>query len=101
LERETGLPAVHDPERAAGAARQMREYFAGTRVAFDLPLAPHGSEFQRAVWDTLMDIPPGETRSYGWVAARIGRPSASRAVGAANGQNPIVIVVPCHRVVGA
>ncbi|MCK9485917.1 MAG: methylated-DNA--[protein]-cysteine S-methyltransferase [Dehalococcoidia bacterium] len=101
LERETGLPAAHDPERAGEAARQMREYFAGTRVTFDLPLAPHGSEFQRKVWATLMEIAPGETRSYGWVAGRIGQPSASRAVGAANGQNPIVIVVPCHRVVGA
>lgn len=101
LERETGLPAVHDPHRASEAARQMREYFTGDRVTFDLPLAPHGSEFQRRVWAALLEIPPGETRSYGWVAERIGRPSASRAVGAANGQNPIVIVVPCHRVVGA
>lgn len=101
LEREAGLPTSHDPARAADAARQLREYFEGARTTFDLPLAAHGSEFQRRVWATLMEIPAGETRSYGWVAERIGRPSASRAVGAANGQNPIVIVVPCHRVVGA
>src|SRR5690606_26543840 len=94
-------PTSHDPARAADAARQLREYFEGARTTFDLPLAAHGSEFQRRVWATLMEIPAGETRSYGWVAERIGRPSASRAVGAANGQNPIVIVVPCHRVVGA
>ena len=101
LEREQGLPVVHDADRAEDAARQLREYFAGERVTFDLPLAPHGSEFQRRVWEILLEIPAGETRSYGWVAQRLGRPTASRAVGAANGQNPLVIVVPCHRVVGA
>ncbi len=101
LERDTGLPARRDAERASEAARQLGEYFAGERVAFDLPLVPYGSEFQRRVWGILTEIPPGETRSYGWVAQRLGQPSASRAVGAANGQNPLAIVVPCHRVVGA
>jgi methylated-DNA-[protein]-cysteine S-methyltransferase len=80
---------------------QLAEYFAGTRRAFDLPLAPHGTEFQRAVWAMLPRIPYGETRTYGDIARRIGRPDAVRAVGAANGRNPIPIVLPCHRVIGA
>jgi len=81
---------------------QLDEYFAGTRRAFDLPLNPHGSAFQKRVWRALLDIPYGETSSYGKQAASIGAPlSASRAVGTANGQNPISIVVPCHRVIGA
>jgi methylated-DNA-[protein]-cysteine S-methyltransferase len=83
------------------AATQLAEYFAGTRTAFDLPLAPRGTAFQRAVWDALLIIPYGETRSYGALAAQIGRPSAARAVGAANGRNPLSIVVPCHRVIGS
>ena len=82
------------------AARQMREYFAGTRTAFDLPLAPRGTDFQRAVWRALDAIPYGETRSYADIAQAIGRPAAVRAVGAANGRNPISIVTPCHRVIG-
>jgi O-6-methylguanine DNA methyltransferase len=85
----------------AQAASQLREYFEGTREAFDLPLAPRGTAFQLRVWNALARIPHGETRSYGEVAEMVGRASAPRAVGAANGQNPIVIVVPCHRVVGA
>lgn len=85
----------------AEAARQLREYFAGEREQFELPLAPEGTEFQRAVWRRLQEIPYGETVSYGEVAKCIGNPKASRAVGAANGQNPIPIVIPCHRVVGA
>lgn len=83
------------------ATRQLQEYFAGTRRAFDLPLAPSGTPFQRDVWNALLDIPYGETRSYGEVARRIGRPKAVRAVGAANGANPLPVVVPCHRVIGA
>lgn len=83
------------------AVRQLREYFAGQREQFELPLAPEGTEFQRAVWRSLQEIPYGETISYGELAKRIGNPKASRAVGAANGQNPIPIVIPCHRVVGA
>ena len=83
------------------ARRQLAEWFAGERTTFDLPLRPAGTEFQRAVWRALAEIPFGETRTYGEIAARLGRPSASRAVGAANGRNPIGIVVPCHRVIGA
>lgn len=83
------------------AKRQLREYFDGARRDFDLPLAPVGSEFQRRVWDELRRIPYGETVSYGELARRIGRPTASRAVGAANGRNPLAIVVPCHRVIGS
>jgi methylated-DNA-[protein]-cysteine S-methyltransferase len=85
----------------AHALRQLREYFAGKRTDFDLPLAPAGTVFQRAVWRRLQEIPYGETISYGELAQRIGNPKASRAVGAANGQNPIPIVIPCHRVIGA
>jgi methylated-DNA-[protein]-cysteine S-methyltransferase len=80
---------------------ELDEYFAGRRTTFDLPLAPHGTAFQRVVWDALLAIPFGKTQSYGGLAAAIGRPSASRAVGAANGHNPISIVIPCHRVIGA
>jgi methylated-DNA-[protein]-cysteine S-methyltransferase len=83
------------------AAAQLGEYFAGARVAFDLPLAPIGTGFQQLVWRALLAIPFGETRSYGEIARAIGRPAASRAVGAANARNPISIVVPCHRVVAA
>lgn len=101
LAEKTGLPVEHDPARAELAARQFREYFAGTRTVFDLLLAPHGSEFQRQVWHALSEIPAGHTRTYGEIARRVGQPSASRAVGMANHHNPLVIVVPCHRVVGA
>ena len=83
------------------ATLQLEEYFAGKRQAFDLPLAPSGTEFQRRVWAALAEIPYGETRSYGQIATAIGQPGASRAVGMANGRNPVSIVVPCHRVVGA
>lgn len=86
---------------AERAAEQLREYFAGNRSDFDLPLAPTGSPFQLKVWAALRDIPYGRTESYGALAARIGQPTASRAVGLANGRNPIAIVVPCHRVIGA
>jgi len=81
--------------------RQLSEYFAGERQDFDLPLAPGGTEFQRQVLDELRRIPYGTTRTYGEIAARIGRPRAVRAVGAANGWNPIPIIIPCHRVIGA
>jgi methylated-DNA-[protein]-cysteine S-methyltransferase len=83
------------------AAAQLREYFAGTRRTFDLPLAPDGTDFQRRVWQTLATIPYGQTISYAELASRVGKPSASRAVGAANGRNPLPIVLPCHRVIGA
>lgn len=82
--------------------RQLAEYFAGERRAFELPLAPSGTAFQQKVWAALVEIPFGETTSYGALARRLGLPAgASRAVGAANGQNPIAVVVPCHRVIGA
>ena len=83
------------------AADQLREYFAGHRRTFDIPLAPEGTGFQKLVWNALCAIPFGVTRSYGDIAAAIGRPAASRAVGAANGRNPIAIIVPCHRVIGS
>lgn len=90
------------PARAiADALRNWLEgYFSGVRPAIEVPLAPHGTLFQREVWGALRQIPYGETASYGEIAARIGRPSAVRAVGAANGRNPIAILIPCHRVIG-
>lgn len=83
------------------ARKQLAEYFAGRRQSFDLPLDPDGTPFQRSVLQALQDIPYGATASYGEVAERIGRPRAARAVGAANGRNPLPIVIPCHRVVGS
>ncbi|WP_407310725.1 methylated-DNA--[protein]-cysteine S-methyltransferase [Pseudomonas sp. nanlin1] len=83
------------------AARQLEQYFAGQRQQFDLPLAFNGTEFQQKVWHALLTIPFGETRSYSQIAQQIGLPAAVRAVGAANGRNPLSIVAPCHRVIGA
>ena len=83
------------------AVTQLAEYFRGERTDFDLPLAPAGTPFQLAVWQALRDIPYGETINYGELATRVGNARASRAVGLANGRNPISIVVPCHRVIGA
>ncbi len=83
------------------AQQQLGEYFAGRRRVFDLPLAPHGTEFQRTVWQALADIPYGNTISYAQLAQRLGNPNGTRAVGAANGRNPLPIVLPCHRVIGA
>ena len=80
---------------------QLREYFNGARIAFDVPLDLHGTEFQVATWRSLAGIPFGKTISYGEQAASIGRPKAVRAVGGANGRNPVAIVLPCHRVIGA
>ena len=80
---------------------QLSEYFAGSRRTFDLPLAPRGTDFQRATWQALAGIPYGSTISYAELASRVGRPKAMRAVGAANGRNPLPIVLPCHRVIGA
>jgi methylated-DNA-[protein]-cysteine S-methyltransferase len=88
-------------EPFAEATRQLREYFAGARTTFMLALRRTGTPFQNEVWGALADIPFGETRTYGALAARLGRPAAARAVGAANGQNPFCIVVPCHRLVGS
>lgn len=106
------LPTADEPDRfpdrvpgrggvLAEAARQLRAYFAGKLQAFDLPLDGGGTEFQRGVWRALVSIPYAATCSYGDIARRIGSPTASRAVGAANGKNPLAIVVPCHRVIGA
>jgi len=98
-------PIAADWERAAGALHeacaQLKAYFAGRLLEFDLPLAPQGSPFQQQVWLELLRIPYGVTTSYGEIARRLGDASASRAVGAANGRNPLPIVVPCHRVIGA
>lgn len=96
----------HDPVPGTNqvleqTARQLEEYFAGTRRSFDVPLDPDGTEFQQQVWAALTRIPFAETSTYGKQAATIGRPRAVRAVGAANGRNPIPIIVPCHRIVGA
>ncbi len=85
----------------AKARRQLDAYFAGKLRAFDLPLAPRGTDFQQRVWTALLTIPYGVTRSYGQQAAAIGSPKAVRAVGLANGRNPIAIIIPCHRVIGA
>jgi methylated-DNA-[protein]-cysteine S-methyltransferase len=86
---------------AAAAAQQLREYLRGEREVFDVPLAPAGTEFQQEVWRELRLIPFGETCSYAQIAEAIGRPGLARAVGAANGANPIAIFIPCHRVIGA
>ena len=96
-----GHPDSGDSVVLKETARQLAEYFAGERTTFDLPLAAEGTPFQRRVWEALCAIPYGETVSYGELARRIGQPTASRAVGLANGRNPISIVVPCHRVIGS
>lgn len=100
---EIGTDWVQSDEAApfAEAKRQLAAYFAGQLTAFDLPLAPAGTAFQQRVWDELRRVPHGQTVSYGELARRIGQPGASRAVGLANGRNPLSIIVPCHRVVGA
>jgi methylated-DNA-[protein]-cysteine S-methyltransferase len=116
---DAGLVAIlwegDDPERVrlgamiedrddpilTAAEQQLRAYFAGTLTRFTVPLDFQGTDFQKSVWAALLTIPFGETRSYGEIARQIGRPSASRAVGAANGRNPISIIAPCHRVIGS
>jgi methylated-DNA-[protein]-cysteine S-methyltransferase len=90
-----------DPAPLADAAEQLEQYFAGERTEFELELAPRGTEFQQRVWRLLLEIPFGETTTYGALAQRLGDPRTVRAVGLANGRNPISIVVPCHRVIGA
>lgn len=89
------------PDAFAAAARQLSEYFAGARTGFEIDVAPQGTEFQRRVWHALRAIPYGQTISYGELARRVGDGKAVRAVGLANGANPIAIVIPCHRVIGA
>ncbi len=93
--------AIHDESAIAEIRRQVEEYCAGTRTAFEIDCAPQGTDFQHAVWRALLEIPYGETRSYGEIARAIGQPQAARGVGAANGANPIGLIVPCHRVIGA
>jgi len=91
----------NDPASLSEAVRQLRAYFAGELHEFDLPVAPEGTPFQLRIWRELQKIPYGETMTYGELARRVGRPNASRAVGSANGANPISIVIPCHRVIGS
>ena len=100
---EDSLGSPGDPAAApfAAAARQLADYFARQLTEFDLPLAPAGTEFQRRVWAALQAIPYGQTWSYAQLAEKIGRASAVRAVGLANGKNPIAVVIPCHRVIGS
>jgi methylated-DNA-[protein]-cysteine S-methyltransferase len=110
---ETGLHELHfepheppadmerDDDVLATVRTQLTEYFAGDRMTFDLALCPHGSAFQQKVWMALRDIPYGRTTSYGEIATELGQPTASRAVGLANGRNPLGVIVPCHRVIGA
>jgi methylated-DNA-[protein]-cysteine S-methyltransferase len=98
---EDGRPADEDVAVLDAADRQLVEYFGGRRTVFDLPLALEGTAFQRLVWDELLAIPFGERISYGELARRVGRPGSARAVGLANGRNPVSIIVPCHRVVGS
>jgi methylated-DNA-[protein]-cysteine S-methyltransferase len=94
-------PARTDQPVLAQAARELAEYFAGTRLAFDVPLDPRGSPFQLAAWRGLTTIPYAETVSYGEQARRLGHDGKARAIGAANGSNPLPVVVPCHRVIGS
>jgi methylated-DNA-[protein]-cysteine S-methyltransferase len=96
-----GKDWIRDAKPFGEAVRQLRDYLAGRRVDFDLPVAPEGTPFQQEVWRAVAAIPYGETRSYGEIARQIGRADAVRAVGAANGQNPLPIVIPCHRVIGS
>jgi len=90
-----------DDEALADVRRQLEEYWRGERQEFDVPLAPRGTTFQKHVWEALLAIPYGKTASYSEIAAQVGNPKACRAVGLANGRNPISIIVPCHRVIGA
>jgi methylated-DNA-[protein]-cysteine S-methyltransferase len=91
----------HDPGAFAEVEAQLRAYFDGERTEFDLELAPSGTDFQLDVWRALVEVPYGETASYGEIARRVGRPTGFRAVGAANGQNPIAVIIPCHRIIGS
>jgi methylated-DNA-[protein]-cysteine S-methyltransferase len=100
------VPLAHPAEERehpvlARTEKELQEYFAGIRRSFEVPLDLHGTGFQKQVWEALLAIPFGETRTYGQLAIQLGRPTASRAVGAANGRNPVAVIVPCHRVVGS
>lgn len=101
---ETGLPEgsiVKETPRIKKAMTQLAEYFSGKRRSFDVPLALYGTNFQKSVWQALLTIPYGETRTYKQIALAIGKPKASRAVGMANHKNPVPLLVPCHRVIGS
>jgi methylated-DNA-[protein]-cysteine S-methyltransferase len=101
-EKVVGKPSdISTDQLTSQAARQLGEYFSGKRRKFDIPLNPSGTEFQQAVWEALLSIPYGETRSYKQVAEMVGNPKGSRAVGMANNKNPISIIIPCHRVIGS
>ena len=102
--RNPGMPDPawrNDAAALSETARQLKAYFSGELTQFDLPLSPAGTSFQKSVWKELCNIPYGETTSYGELARRMGNPKACRAVGLANGSNPIPIIIPCHRVIGA
>jgi methylated-DNA-[protein]-cysteine S-methyltransferase len=106
FDRHPRTPTLHGVQRQESETTkrvraELDEYFAGTRTSFSTPLLLEGTAFQIAVWRALLEIPPGTTATYGEIARQLGRPQAARAVGAANGQNPISIIVPCHRLVGA
>ncbi len=92
---------IEDSSKFSQITQQLSEYFNGERKNFDLPLAPNGTKFQKQVWQALIEIPCGETKSYGWIARSINNEKAVRAVGTANGANPIALIVPCHRVIGS
>lgn len=97
-------PAWQEDDRSAvlrAARRELDQYFAGSRKVFDLPLAPKGTSFQRAVWNAIAQVPWGETLTYAELASRAGHPGSARAAGAATGRNPLSIIVPCHRIVGS
>lgn len=98
---EPAVDWIEDESHFTEAIGQLQAYFAGTLKRFELPLAAEGTPFQNEVWRALLDIPYGETLSYGELAERLGKPGAARAVGLANGRNPLPIVVPCHRVIGS
>lgn len=96
-----GGGGLEEPPVVKKAYEQLEQYFQGSRRAFDVPLRPRGTEFQKKVWAALLDIPYGETRSYKSIAIKIQRPKAFRAVGLANNKNPLPIIIPCHRVIGS
>ena len=100
-EENAGTGATPAVATIVATRAQLTDYFAGARRSFDLPLVPRGTDFQRRVWQLLREIPYGQTISYAELARRVGNPKAMRAVGAANGRNPLPVVVPCHRVIGA
>lgn len=101
LTKSSTSPTYPNWQLGNDAKKQLEEYFSGTRIEFDLPLQPEGTEFQQAVWEALQKIPFGKTETYGNIAKAIGKPKAARAIGQANNRNPIAIVIPCHRVIGS